>query len=189
MTLPCNVGAAYIKAGTGDGASFTTYNLKINSHWGIGFGDYQDLTTVKAYLNTREGSWGLSGSLGVGTASSGTNGEIRATNEVTAYYASDRNLKTNIVPIENALEKLKQISGVMFDWKDEEIERRGGEDGYFVRKHDTGIIAQEAEVVLPEVVATRDDGFKAVRYEKLAGIIIQAIKELANQVEEIKKKL
>jgi hypothetical protein len=233
MTLPCNVGSAYIKAGTGDGASFTQYNLKINSHWGIGFGDYQDLSTVKAYLNTREGSLGLSGNLTVsaGNATGGgiiladdgdivdlndgycsmrfssgvrvfsgnrtgsavvwlmNTGEIRASSEVTAYYVSDRNLKTNIVPIENALDKLKQVSGVMFDWKDEEVERRGGEDGYFVRKHDTGIIAQEVEAVLPEVVATREDGFKAVRYEKLAGIIIQAINELADQVEDIKRKL
>jgi Chaperone of endosialidase len=128
-------------------------------------------------------------SLGVGTAASATTGEIRATNEITAYYSSDRNLKTNIVPIENALVKLKQISGVMFDWTDEEVEKRGGEDGYFVRKHDTGVIAQDVEVVLPEVVATRADGYKAVKYEKLAGLIIQSINELADQVEEIKKRL
>lgn len=128
-------------------------------------------------------------SLGVGTAASGTTGEIRATNEVTAYYGSDRNLKTNITPIEDALSKLRQISGVMFDWTDSEVERRGGEDGYFVRKHDTGVIAQEVERVLPEVVATRDDGYKAVKYEKLAGLIIQAVNELADQVDELKKKV
>jgi len=128
-------------------------------------------------------------SLGVGTAPSGTAGEIRATNEITAYFSSDRNLKENIVPIENALGKLRQITGVMFDWTDEEIANRGGEDGYFVRKHDTGIIAQDVEPVLPEVVATRTDGYKAVKYEKLAGLIIQAINELADQVDEIKKKL
>jgi hypothetical protein len=128
-------------------------------------------------------------SLGVGTAASGTAGEIRATNEITAYYTSDKNLKTNVVTIENALGKLRQVSGVMFDWTDEEIARRGGEDGYFVRKHDTGIIAQDVEAVLPEVVATREDGFKAVKYEKLAGLIIQAINELADQVDELKKKV
>jgi hypothetical protein len=128
-------------------------------------------------------------SIGVGTAASGTVGEIRATNEITAYFSSDRNLKENIQPIENALEKLRQITGVMFDWTDEEVERRGGEDEYFVRKHDTGVIAQDVEVVLPEVVATRPDGHKAVKYEKMAGLIIQAINELANQVDEIKKRL
>lgn len=128
-------------------------------------------------------------SLGVGTAASATTGEIRATNEITAYFSSDRNLKENVQPIENALGKLRQITGVMFDWTDDEVAKRGGEDGYFVRKHDTGIIAQDVEVVLPEVVATREDGYKAVRYEKLAGLIIQSINELADQVDEIKKRL
>jgi hypothetical protein len=128
-------------------------------------------------------------SLGVGTAGSATAGEIRATNEVTAYYSSDERLKENIQPIENALSKLQQLRGVMFDWKEEVITDRGGEDGYFVRKHDTGIIAQEVESVLPEVVAERADGYKAVRYEKLAGLIIQAINELSEEVQLIKKSL
>lgn len=129
------------------------------------------------------------GSLGVGTAASGTSGEIRATNEITAYYSSDRNLKTNIIPIENALDKIRSLSGVMFDWTDEYIEARGGEDGYFVRKHDTGVIAQDVQSVLPEVVATREDGTLAVKYEKMMGLVIQAINELAIQVDEIKQKV
>jgi hypothetical protein len=130
------------------------------------------------------------GSLGVGIGASGSNdGNIRATGNVTAYASSDRNLKENIVVIDNALGKLKSISGVMFDWTDSYIESQGGEDGYFVRRHDTGVIAQDVEKVLPEVVGTRKDGYKAVQYEKLAGIIIQAINELAGQVEELKKKL
>jgi len=128
-------------------------------------------------------------SLGVGTAASGTTGEIRATNEVTAYFSSDERLKENIVIINDALGKLKQIRGVMYDWKDSHIQSRGGLDDYFVRKHDTGVIAQEIEQVLPEVVAVREDGYKAVRYEKLAGLIIQAINELADEVDKIKKKL
>lgn len=128
-------------------------------------------------------------SLGVGTAASGTAGEIRATSEVTAYYSSDETLKENIETITDALSKLKQIRGVVYDWKDSHIKSRGGEDGYFVRKHDTGVIAQDVEKVLPEVVVTREDGTKAVKYEKLAGLIIQSIVELAQQVEEIKEKL
>jgi hypothetical protein len=130
------------------------------------------------------------GSLGVGIAALAANdGNIRATGNITAYASSDRNLKENITVIDNALGKLRGISGVMFDWTDAYIESQGGEDGYFMRKHDTGVIAQDVEKVLPEVVATKVDGFKAVQYEKLAGIIIQAINELADQVEELKKKL
>ena len=134
----------------------------------------------------------LSGALfvGVSTTSSGAVvGEIRASNEITAYYASDVRLKDNIKPIENALEKLRKLQGVTFDWKDSVIETRGGDDGYYVRKKDTGIIAQEVEQVLPEVVAQREDGFKAVRYEKLAGLIIQAINELADEVDRLKNKI
>ena len=129
---------------------------------------------------------------GGGTSGTGilsVQGDINATKEITAYYGSDARLKENITVIENALGKVRSLSGVMFDWKDAVIKERGGEDGYFVRKHDTGIIAQDVEKVLPEVVAIRDDGFLAVRYEKLAGLIIQAINELADQVDEIKKRI
>jgi hypothetical protein len=123
------------------------------------------------------------------TWTGGLTGEIRASNEITAYYSSDERLKTNIQPIEKALEKLRMLQGVTFDWNDSVIESRGGEDGFFVRRKDTGIIAQQVERVLPEVVAQREDGFKVVRYEKLAGLIIQAVNELADQLDDLKKKL
>jgi Chaperone of endosialidase len=125
-------------------------------------------------------------SLGVGTAASGTTGEIRASNNITAYYSSDARLKENIQPIPDALVKLNQIRGVTFDWTDQVIIERGGEDGYFVRKNDIGVIAQEIEAVLPEIVATRSDGFKAVRYELLVALLIQAVKELQQEVDDLK---
>jgi hypothetical protein len=123
------------------------------------------------------------GSLGIGTPASGVTGEIRATNNVTAYYTSDKRLKENIVPIENALSKLGKIRGVTFDWTDEEIENRGGIDGYFVRKNDVGVIAQEIESVLPEAVATRENGYKAVRYELIVPLLIEALKEQQKQID------
>jgi hypothetical protein len=61
-SFPCAQGAFNIQNGTGDGASFTVYNTAIHSHWGIGFRDYQDLTTVKAYIDCRSGNIGTSGS-------------------------------------------------------------------------------------------------------------------------------
>ena len=126
-------------------------------------------------------------SIGVGTAGSGTTGEIRATNDVTAYYSSDANLKTNVVNIDNALDKVKQIRGVEFDWTQEYIDEKGGEDGYFVRKHDVGVIAQEVEAVLPEVVGTRDNGTKAVRYDRMVALLIEAIKDQQSQIDELKQ--
>ena len=121
-------------------------------------------------------------SFGVGTAASGTTGEIRATNNITAYYSSDLALKENISPISNALEKIDKISGVSFDWSDDFVKDHGGEDGYFVRKKDVGVIAQEIQKVLPEVVAERPDGTLAVKYDRIIPLLIQAIKELKNGV-------
>ena len=124
------------------------------------------------------------GSLGVGTAASGTTGEIRATNNVTAFYSSDERLKDNVQVITNALNKVLQIRGVEFDWNN----LTEPEDGYFVRKHDVGVIAQEIEKVLPEVVGTREDGTKAVKYDRIIPLLIEAIKELKAEIDTLKSK-
>ena len=124
------------------------------------------------------------GSFGVGTAASGTTGEIRATNNVTAFYSSDERLKDNVQVITNALAKVLQIRGVEFDWNN----LTEPEDGYFVRKHDVGVIAQEIEKVLPEVVANREDGIKAVKYDRIIPLLIEAIKELKAEIDTLKSK-
>ena len=71
---------------------------------------------------------------------------------------------------------------------DEHIEKRGGEDGYFVRKHDVGVIAQEVLEVLPEVVREREDNTLAVDYERMVALLIEAVKDLKKEVEELKQK-
>jgi hypothetical protein len=117
-------------------------------------------------------------------------GAITATGNITAFYTSDKRLKENIIPIENALDKIDKINGVEFDWTDKfiDVESGGkGEDGFFFRKHDIGIIAQEINEVLPEAVGTRDDGYMAVRYEKVVPLLIQAIKELKTEIKELKE--
>jgi len=126
-------------------------------------------------------------SLGIGTAASGTTGEIRATNDVTAFFSSDVALKENIVNIPDPLESLKKLNGVLFDWKKDYIDGRGGEDGYFVRKKDVGVIAQEVEKVLPEAVAQRKDGIKAVKYDRLTCLLIEAVKKLNEKIENLTK--
>ena len=134
-------------------------------------------------LTTQSGGCLVSGALGVGTTSVGaTAGELRAADEVTAYYSSDERLKENITTIEDALDKVNAIRGVEFDWKADHIKKRGGEDGYFVRKHDVGILAQDVKKVCPEVVAEKEDGTLGVKYEKLIGLLVQAINELSAKV-------
>jgi len=144
--------------------------------------------TARASLALDTGNDVQFDSFGVGTAASGTTGEIRATNDVTAFYSSDVALKENITNIPNPLEAFKKLNGVLFDWKKEYIDQRGGEDGYFVRKKDVGVIAQEVEKVLPEAVAERPDGIKAVKYDRLTCLLIEAVKKLSAQVEVLSKK-
>ena len=89
--------------------------------------------------------------------------------------------------IPDALESLKKLNGVLFNWKDKWIEHQGGEDGYFVRKKDVGVIAQEVEKVLPEAVAQRKDGIKAVKYDRLTCLLIEAVKKLNEKIETLTK--
>jgi len=126
-------------------------------------------------------------SFGVGTSASGTTGQIRATNDVIAFYSSDVSLKENIQNIPSASEKIEQLNGVLFDWKQEWIDTNGGEDGYFVRKSDVGVIAQDVEKVLPEIVGTRPDGVKAVKYDRLCALLIEGFKEMKQEIKQLKE--
>jgi len=107
--------------------------------------------------------------------------------DVVAFGSSDKRLKDNIQPIENALEKLDKIGGYTFDWNDQ-VDVHGHEGG------DIGVIAQEIEEVLPETVTTRDNGYKAVKYEKLVAFLIQVdkeqqeiIKDQQRQIDELRE--
>lgn len=129
------------------------------------------------------------GSFGVGTAASGTTGEIRATNNVTAYFTSDNKYKINIKDIPNATEKVCAIGGKTFDWTDDYIEQHGGEDGYFVSKNDFGHIAQDVQKVFPLAVKQRADGSLALDYVKLSALAFAAISEMSKRIEDLEKKL
>ena len=121
------------------------------------------------------------GSIAVGAiTNSTTDGRIDASNDVVAYSTSDIRLKNNIKTIDKALDKVKNIQGIEFDWI--EKEKVHGNSG-----HDVGVIAQEIEKVLPDVVTTRDSGYKAVKYEKIVPLLIEAIKELSRQVDGLKR--
>ena len=101
------------------------------------------------------------------------NGNFTATGNVTAF--SDIRLKENIEEIPDALNKVSALRGVTYDRKDLEGERHAG------------LIAQEVEAVLPEVIVTNDDGIKTVAYGNLVGLLVEAIKELREEVETLKE--
>jgi hypothetical protein len=118
------------------------------------------------------------GDVGIGDTSPSykldVDGTIRATGDVIAY--SDKRVKENIKTIDNSLEKVNQLRGVEFN--------KIGED-----KKSIGVIAQEIEKILPEVVREDDKGMKSVAYGNITGILIEAIKELKLEVEELKKQI
>ena len=110
-----------------------------------------------------------------------------ATGNITAfgatYTTSDQRWKTNIKTIENALDKVRQLRGVMYDWTDEFLKNKPA----YLRRPNTGLIAQEVEKVLPEVVNKDDDGMMTVSYEKMTGLLVQSINELADRVDQFEK--
>jgi hypothetical protein len=123
-------------------------------------------------------------SLGVGTAGSGTAGEIRATNNVTAYY-SDERLKTKIGDITNALEKVKQIETMVYHANETAVAL-----GYDASIQEVGVTAQSVQRVMPQTVAPApiDDKYLTVRYERLVPLLIEAIKELEEKVRILESK-
>ena len=124
-------------------------------------------------------------SLGIGTNASGTTGEIRATNDITAFYSSDERLKENIQDLDGALDKVLNLRGVTFDWKELSEEERKTVHSH--EGHDLGVIAQEVQAQYPELVHQRDHGYLSVDYVKLTAVLIQAVKELNAKVEELSK--
>lgn len=123
-------------------------------------------------------------SIGVNTAASGTAGEIRATNNVTAYY-SDERLKIKLGNIPNALEKVNTLDG--FYYQANEIAQSLG----YEVKQEVGVSAQQVQAIMPEVVAPApiDDKYLTVRYERLVPLLIEAIKELSAEVKELREKV
>ena len=121
-------------------------------------------------------------SLGVGTAASGTTGEIRATNQITSYY-SDNRLKIRGDNISGALDKVAALNGFYYTAND--IANTLGYESI----PEVGISAQEVQAVLPEVVTSApiDAQYLTVRYERLVPLLIEAIKELKQELSEIKK--
>ena len=180
---------------TGTGASSTT-NIATAALTGaftkainIGTGGTTSSTTTINMGSATNGSTIIRGSLAVGSVTANTtDGAIWASNNITAYASSDIRFKENVRDIPNALEKVEIIGGKLFDWTAQYIESMGGEHSYFMHKSDAGVIAQDVEKALPELVRTREDGSLAVDYPKLVALAFAAIKELSEKVKTLEGK-
>jgi uncharacterized coiled-coil protein SlyX len=126
-----------------------------------------------ASTSTTTGAVKVTGGLGVG-------GDVFAGGDVVAFATSDQRLKDEITPIENSLQKINLIGGYSFVWNEKQNIYKG---------KDYGVIAQEIESILPELVETRENGYKAVKYDRIVSLLIEGIKELSKEVSELKEKI
>jgi hypothetical protein len=124
-------------------------------------------TTTGALIVT--GGVGISGALYVGA-------------DIYSYASSDIRLKENLSKIDNSLEKLLKISGYQYHWN------KIAQEMYPERTmQDVGVIAQEVKEIVPSAVAEREDGYLAVRYDKLIPLLIEAVKSLKAEIEDMKR--
>lgn len=123
------------------------------------------------------------GNVGIGTTSPTyplhVNGATYCTSGT--WAGSDISLKKNIEPIKNGVSLIQGLQGVRFEWKREEFKDRNLDDGKQI-----GLIAEDVEKVLPELVKTDKEGYKALSYEKLTAVLVEAIKDQQKQIDELR---
>jgi hypothetical protein len=100
--------------------------------------------------------------------------------DVVAYSSSDERLKDNIKPISNCLDKVLSLDAIEFDWNDKQQTYQG---------RDIGLIAQQVQEVAPEIVTKREDGYLAVKYEKVIPLLIGATQEQDAQLKELERQI
>jgi len=169
---------------TNDEATFgDTLRVKSSGLFGNSTNYYAKIqgntTNGAEILGSTNGTFSANTGIAIAGSTTTVRGTLRSTGDVVAYYSSDERLKDNVVEIDGALDKIEALRGVSFDWNDKQDVYEG---------HDIGVIAQDVEAVLPEIVETRDNGYKAVKYEKLTAVLIQAVKELSAKVKELENK-
>jgi hypothetical protein len=174
-----NVAGTGVSVSSGTGASTISIGQAVATNSSVTFGGL----TVNGSTTLNSTTTAVTGALIVGGATTSTTvGLIRASNDIIAYASSDERLKENVETIKGSLDKVMSIGGYEFDWVPMEgIHENEG--------HDIGVIAQEIQKVLPEIVTTRENGYLAVKYEKIVALLIEAIKEQQKQIDDIKSKL
>jgi hypothetical protein len=140
---------------------------------GVASTDYIITGTAATFNNTVEvnNNFSVSG-ISTFTGAVSVTGDVSATGNVNS--GSDINLKTDIETVEDAISIINQIRGVRFKWKNSD-------------QSSVGVIAQELETVLPELVQVSLGGTKTVTYNGLIGVLVQAVKELKLEIEELKR--
>ena len=195
LNLDFGVAGYYLKAGSWGVRNQTPYGYiefgPANSSYGHIYTDRPNFY-MNAGLYINGGSWMRTGDIRsaifydvnntafyLDPSSTGTS--LNVAGDVVAYASSDIRFKNNVTPITNALDKINKIGGYTFEWNEKSHKKTG--------KKDIGVIAQEVEEILPEIVDTRDNGYKAVDYSKLTALLIQSVKEQQVIIDSLKSRI
>jgi hypothetical protein len=109
------------------------------------------------------------------------NGDIRATGDIYALASSDERLKENVIPISNPMDKIKKLGGYTFNWNT--VSKKP------THIEEIGVIAQEVQEVLPQIVREKGDGYLGVDYEKIVALLIEGVKYQQGEIEELKSEI
>jgi len=185
VSYASSAGSATSATSASSATNATNATNASNARYVYDNGDYSSSPGYKEASHVYVGFASLSGSTqtlnstsSYSCASFGVSGSITAGGDITAYYTSDARLKTNLEPIANAVLKVNKLSGITFEWNDIAIAQ-----GKEADVREVGLIAQEVQAVLPEAVTERDNGYLAVRYEKVVPLLVEAIKEQQATIE------
>jgi len=145
--------------------------------------DYPGGNRVYALTLDKDGRTSFGANVGIRTSPSASYSLNVAGNAYTTgnWGSSDIRWKKNVALVENALQKVSQLRGVSYEWKIDEYPNNGFTEGKQI-----GFLAQEVEPVLPELVSTDDKGYKAVAYDKMTAVLVEAVKELKAQNDALK---
>ncbi|RLD74169.1 MAG: hypothetical protein DRJ07_19920, partial [Bacteroidetes bacterium] len=156
---------------------FELSRLAFNGSVGINRKAYSNVSLA---ISPNDLNYGIYVDAGSTTYAAYFNGDAYATG---TWNSSDKRWKKNISTLNSSLDKIIKLRGVTFDWNIERYPDKGFDNSIQI-----GVIAQEVEKVLPELVKTDTDGYKAVAYDKLTAVLIEAVKEQQKQIEELKEK-
>jgi hypothetical protein len=181
-----------------DGVTSISNRLNVSSTSGrgvsIGDGTYANHILCDSgvdfafnYGNGNTGGFGFFGGTSSAKFMCSSAGTLTVSGDVIAYGTpSDARLKDIKEKIPNALESVLKLNGYRFDWKERELNVYGDDKKILHIKEDIGVIAQEVEALFPELARTNEDGFMSVRYQGLTAVLIEAIKELKAEIDELK---
>ena len=167
-----------ITSGVWNGTAISSANLDSDTAHLSGTQTFTGAKTFSANVATTN----ITSGTVIVTGGVGISGALNVGGDIVAYASSDERLKDNIELISNPIEKVQSLKGVTWDWNSNADELQQS-------LPNVGVIAQDVEKVLPQLVIDRDNGFKGVDYAKLTGLLIEAIKDQQKQIDELKSKL